>query len=364
MRLGLHLCAIAIASAMTSAQAATPGEASSLDPLVRPSQPSPRSASALMTAVALAGTRLVAVGERGTILASDDNGVTWKQQTSAVSVMLTGVAFATPQNGWAVGHSGVVLMTADGGATWGKQLDGVAVAQVVLKAAEAAVAAQDDDSTKKALTEAQQLVADGADKPFLDLLVDDERTVTVIGAYGLALRTEDGGSSWQAWQSRIPNAKGSHLYAIRRSGSAVYIAGEQGSVFRSTDGGQHYTALASPYGGSFFGAVSTAVDRAVVFGLRGSAYVTADGGATWTRSKLDTTASLSGGTVLNDGSVIVVSQAGNVLRSVDGGLTFFGVEVKAPVPFVAVAQAADGSLVMAGVRGVTRVVMTSLGGKR
>src|SRR5438552_4235956 len=85
-----------------------------LDPLVRGSTLTQRAMSALMTAVALAGTRLVAVGERGTILTSEDHGASWRQQSAPVSVMLTNVQFATARTGWAVGHSGVVLVTHDG----------------------------------------------------------------------------------------------------------------------------------------------------------------------------------------------------------------------------------------------------------
>src|SRR5439155_2985464 len=309
-----------------------------LDPLLRGSTLTPRATSALMTAVALAGTRLVAVGERGTILTSEDHGASWRQQPAPVSVMLTNVQFATARTGWAVGHSGVVLVTHDGGSTWAKQLDGVRAAEVVLAAARAQAAANADDTAKKSLAEAERLVADGADKPLLDLLVDDERTVTVVGAYGLALRSQDGGNTWLDWHGRIPNGKGNHLYAIRRSGALVYIAGEQGSVFRSADNGQSFSALTLPYNGSFFGVAMNSANTVVVFGLRGTAFASVDGGATWTQSRVDTKASLAGGTALKDGSIVVISQAGNVLRSADGRRHFHAIDVKDPVPFVGIVQ--------------------------
>jgi photosystem II stability/assembly factor-like uncharacterized protein len=350
-------CCVAAFAMVGVSQGAPLAQSSSFDPLVRASTPSPRAASALMTAVAPAGTRLVAVGERGTILMSDDNGASWKQRSSPVSVMLTNVRFANAQVGWAVGHGGVVLATIDGGATWSKQLDGVRAAEVILRGAKDQASSDDHDAGKKAVADAERLVVDGPDKPLLDLLVNDEHSVLVVGAYGFALRTQDGGATWEDWHSHIPNTKGSHLYAICRIEATIYIAGEQGSVFRSTDNGQNFTALQAPYSGSFFGAACTATKRVIVFGLRGNAYASDDGGATWTRSMVGTSASLTGGTGLKDGSVVLVSQAGNVLRSVDGGLHFDSVGIKAPVPFVAVAQAADGSLVMAGVRGMTRAAI-------
>lgn len=339
---------------IVSAHGASPGQAPTFDPLERASNHSPRASSALMTSVTRAGSRLVAVGERGTVLTSDDSGNSWTQRLSPVSVMLTNVRFASDKKGWAVGHGGVILVTADGGVTWRKQLDGVGAAVLILNAARETTGA----AGNKAVTEAERLVADGPDKPFFALLVDDERTVTVVGAYGLVLRTVDGGANWHPWSSRIPNAKGSHLYAIERGGPAIYLAGEQGSVFRSTDNGQSFIALRVPYSGSFFGVTSTDTDRVMVFGLRGHAYVSADGGASWAKRAVGTSASLTAGIALEDGSTVIVSQAGNVLRSIDGDASFNAMPVTQPVPFVGVVQAADGGLVMAGVRGMTRSTLT------
>ena len=87
--------------------------------------------------MARAGERLVAVGERGRIILSDDNGVTWRQVHSPTSVTLTHVTFATPVDGWAVGGMGIVLHSADGGLSWTKQLDGIQAADIALAAANA-----------------------------------------------------------------------------------------------------------------------------------------------------------------------------------------------------------------------------------
>lgn len=68
-----------------------------------------------------------AVGDRGTILHTDDGGKNWRTQTSGVDCSLWSVCFIDPQLGWAAGgfthpythtSSGVVLTTSDGGQTW------------------------------------------------------------------------------------------------------------------------------------------------------------------------------------------------------------------------------------------------------
>jgi photosystem II stability/assembly factor-like uncharacterized protein len=41
-------------------------------------------------------------------------------------------------------------------------------------------------------------VAEGADKPWLDVHFWSPRRVLVVGAYGNILRTQDGGRSWES----------------------------------------------------------------------------------------------------------------------------------------------------------------------
>ncbi|SFB34635.1 Uncharacterized protein SAMN04515620_14718 [Collimonas sp. OK607] len=331
------------------------------DPLDRPAQISVRAQDAMVTAVARAGERLVAVGERGTILLSDNNGQTWRQAKRVpVSLLLTGVRFGSARKGWAVGHSGVVLHSEDGGDTWVKQLDGNAVAKIALMSAQAAVKAGGDDAeAKKDLVDAQRLVQDGADKPFLDLLVENDSTVIVVGAFGLALRTEDGGKTWRPWQSRILGDKGSHLYGIQQSGNTIYIVGEQGSVFRSTDNGVTLSELTTPYKGSFFGLSVLSDSQVLVYGLRGNAFASNDAGANWQPAKVGTPASLTASLVLADGAILMANQAGGLLKSADHGLTFSIVPVPNPVPIVGMAQAPDGSIVLAGLRGTSHLPANS-----
>jgi photosystem II stability/assembly factor-like uncharacterized protein len=64
------------------------------------------------------GGSLWVVGDRGTILHSSDDGLTWESQDSATTEDLYAVAFADASTGAAVGRRGTVVVTRDGGATW------------------------------------------------------------------------------------------------------------------------------------------------------------------------------------------------------------------------------------------------------
>ena len=68
----------------------------------------------LMLDVAQAGARLVAVGDRGHILYSDDQGQNWTQAKVPTRQLLTAVYFVDATHGWAVGHDAQILMSSPG----------------------------------------------------------------------------------------------------------------------------------------------------------------------------------------------------------------------------------------------------------
>src|SRR5579862_7513799 len=156
---------LTLAVALTAA--AVPAVAAEVaDTLLSPATIVAHPAQAVLLGVARAGSRLVAVGERGLVVVSDDEGRTWRQVPTPVSVTLTAVVFESPRSGWAVGHRGVILHSADGGNSWSRQLDGAQFAAQAQRQA-AANAPAGASSPGRALADADLLVRDGADKPFL-----------------------------------------------------------------------------------------------------------------------------------------------------------------------------------------------------
>ena len=336
----------------------------------QPAIPSPDAPRALLLDVARAGDRLVAVGEQGHIIWSDDSGASWTHAEVPVSLMLTAAVFPTAERGWAVGHEAIVLTSGDGGSTWSVALasETIAALQVdaareAIAAAEAAleVAAEEDredaqyalEDAEIALEDAELATEEGIVYPALDVWFETAERGYVLGAYGLLLATADGGATWKLHSRRLDNPDGYHLYGIARSTSgALLIAGEAGGLHRSRDDGATWERLEQPYAGSFFGILATNDGSLLIFGLRGNIFRSEDDGDTWAPIDAPGDSTLFGGRVLSDGRIVLVGAAGTVLESRDGGLSFATLGIAGRSARNAAAESASGDLVLAGFGGV------------
>ena len=320
--------------------------APAVDALSRPAVQTPQALHGVLQAITRVGERLVAVGERGTVLLSDDNGGHWRQVPVPVSSTLTAVQFIDRQ-GWAVGHAGVVLHSSDAGEHWALQLDGRQLAALELAAAQA-------DGDEHRLAAARQGVTDGADKPLLALSFSDALHGMVVGAYGLAFSTADGGRSWSSLIGRLPNPQGLHLYAVAQAGAQVYVAGEQGLLLRSQDHGGHFEVVGTPYEGSYFSLAVEADGTVLIGGLRGKVLRSHNEGQSF--SAVDNPLPVS----INDMRLIgtqllLVNQAGGLLQASADRSRLTPVALPPGPPLTAVAQAADGALVGVGFAGPLRL---------
>ncbi|MFO1311419.1 MAG: YCF48-related protein [Burkholderiales bacterium] len=340
----LRCLAACLALALAASAAA---EGGFKDPLDVPAQSSALSAKSLLTAIARAGDRLVAVGQRGHILVSADAGKTWQQSKVPVSSDLTAVHFPTSTKGWAVGHDGVILASDDGGTTWKLQLDGRRANQSIV---DDLARKPETEATKALLSEAKRNVEQGADKPFLDVWFADERTGYAVGAYNLIFHTVDGGATWAPWFDRTDNPKLLNLYAIRPAAGALFVAGEAGLLLKLDPAAQRFRAVEIPYAGSLFG-VTGNEGNVLVFGLRGNAFRSEDAGRTWKKAEASLPASIVASA--SSGSAILLADAsGRVSRTTDGGRSFEPVPVASGMLVAGIADAGQGQLALVGMRGV------------
>ncbi len=324
-RMGLlaTLCAALLAPLAQAEQA--PAQVQSIE--------SAKAIKGLLLDVARAGTRLVAVGQRGHIVYSDDQGQTWKQAKVPTRQLLTAVYFVDDQHGWVVGHDAQILATSDAGTTWTLQYEDP-----------------------------------GRQAPLLDLWFENLQHGIAVGAYGGLLETTDGGKTWEDIADRLENEDELHLNAIAAVKDAgLMIAGEMGMLFRSQDNGQTWESIGSPYEGSWFGLQAYDAPKGlVVYGLRGTLYRSGDFGDNWQQIPLQSADNapfkfgLAGSTRLEDGTLVVVGHGGSVLTSRDDGLSFSVVNTADRQSLSSVA-AIDGQLVLVGQDGVQLLPLADTG---
>ena len=350
------LSAVVVVVVVLALVAAAPAQgAGFVDVLDTPSLISPLASKSLLQSVVRAGDRIVAVGQRGHLVISSDGGATWKQSPVPVASDLTAVYFVDDRQGWVVGHDGVILHTGDGGEKWDLQLNGLTANDLLVSAMEHKVAADPvSEEAKKLLAEAQRYKDQGADKPFLDVWFADTLNGYAVGAYNLIFKTADGGKSWQSWFDRTENPKFFNLYAIRPAAGGLYISGEGGLVLKLDVAGQHFKAVSPQYNGSLFG-VADAGNAVLAYGLRGNVFRSDDGGAHWTKVNAGLQASVVGTTRTAQGAMVLADVGGRLAASTDGAQSFTRLTLKNPMPLTAIADIGEGRFALAGPRGVAVV---------
>jgi photosystem II stability/assembly factor-like uncharacterized protein len=275
-----------------------------------------------LVAVTQVGKRLIAVGQRGHIVYSDDLGQTWQQASVPLSTDLLAVYFPTSTDGWAVGHSGVVLHSSDAGATWTKQLDGRQLGKVMLDHYSKLSAEQPDNPLLQTLADdAKRLQDEGEDSSFLDVWFENDKVGYIVGTFNLIFRTEDGGQSWVPILEQSENPQGFHLNAIKKIGDELYIIGEQGLVLKFDQASQRFISVPTAYTGTFFG-LTGKPGVVLVYGLRGNVYRSTDAGASWSKIETGLPVSIAAASVDAAGNIYLLSQAGHVLASTDDGQSF------------------------------------------
>jgi photosystem II stability/assembly factor-like uncharacterized protein len=279
-----------------------------------PAVPSAAAVRAPLLGAARAGKRLVAVGDYGTILLSDDDGRTFRQAAAVpVSSTLTAVDFADERNGWAVGHWGVILGTSDGGEHW-----------VI------------------------QRLAVEEDRPLFSVHFVDAKEGIAVGLWSLILRTADGGSTWQ---KVVPPASPDGGKADRnlfcafasREG-ALFVAAERGAVLRSDDKGATWRYLLTGYNGSFWSGAALQDGILLVAGLRGTVYRSVDGGKSWRAVDSGIKSSITDLVELNEhGRPVVrgVGLDGTELASTDSGASFTASQREDRLSLTAAVAASD-----------------------
>ena len=310
----------------------------------------------LLTDATRIGNRVIAVGDRGYIVYSDSNGESWQRaKTPPNTPLLTAVYFLDDKAGWAVGHDSTILASTDRGESWVRAFS----------------AAEDQ-------------------KPLMDVTFVDADIGFAVGAYGAFYATTDGGKVWglrtmfAAPKTAAAPKKGKyesvgsnkavdddaggkggdadkHLNAIVKLGeNKLFVAGEAGMLAKSDDGGKTWTKIASPYKGSFFGAIQAKDGAVLIYGLRGRIYRSTDASLNkWKQIENKSVASLMGSTRLSDGALVLAGLSGTVLVSRDNGESFSPLPSGSTKALAVPLLGAPNALLLIGEAGVREVLLAA-----
>lgn len=264
-------------------------------PLALQATPAPRTPAAqtsTLLAAALAGPRIVAVGQHGVVLLSDDQGKNYRQALSVpIAATLTGVYFADSQQGWAVGHWGAILHTSDGGENWTLQR-----------------------------FDLQQ------DQPLFSVYFRDQQHGWAAGLWSLLLVTDDGGATWSRVPLPSPPGKQKadlNLFQLfPTGGNGLAIAAERGQILHSADAGRTWRYVDTGSKASLWSGMVLADGSWLAGGLRGKLLRSADQGAHWTPVATGSQRSVTGLVAAGGRQVVAVGLDGMMLFSQDNGSTF------------------------------------------
>ncbi|WP_313048889.1 WD40/YVTN/BNR-like repeat-containing protein [Pseudomonas soli] len=268
-----------------------------------------------------AGERVVAVGDHGVVLLSDDQGKRFRQARSVpVSTRLTGVSFVDAQRGWAVGHWGAILATADGGESW----------------------------------QIQRLSSD-VDRPLFDVHFFNAQQGVAVGLWSLLLITEDGGKTWT--EQSLPPPPGARKADLNLMGlfagshGTLYATAEHGQLLHSEDQGKSWGYLDTGYAGSLWSGAVLDDGSLLLGGQRGTLLQGTKEGKGWRRLPTHGKGSVTAMAVAGS-RVLVVGLDGLMMLSEDGGRHFQEKQSADDLSLTAVLLDAQGTPVLFSRRGV------------
>lgn len=298
--LARHLAAALLSLIAVSAAGAAPGAARSL----------------LLDGSRRPDGAIVAVGERGAVLLSEDQGASWRTLSSPADAALTGVSFSDAASGWICGHGGILLSTGDGGRSWRREL---------------------------------------ADEPgetvFLDVVALSPQTVIAVGAFGTLRVTQDAGRSWAR---PVSPGEDRHLNRLLVApDGTVWVAGEEGLLMRSADQGRSWEAVTlrddAP---SLYGLLPLSSGELLVHGLRGRLWRLRPGGEA-EQVAIEAPVTLAASCRLGDGRLLLAGAARWFFISADEGRSFTRLTLPVTTAVAELLPLADGRVLALGEAGVS-----------
>jgi photosystem II stability/assembly factor-like uncharacterized protein len=277
------------------------------------------------------------VGYYGTILYSNDRGLTWRLQRSPTRSSLFRVRFLNREHGWISGSYGTLLYTADGGNNWSARPTGTVEQLFGLTSV--------NEHTGWAVGSRGTILhtQDGGrswlnsslseDLTFSDVAFINANRGWIVGEFGVIFQTRDGGKSWGKQKSPVEvsfvSGESRNLFAVLFPEPETGWAFGLDGVVLKTRGGSRWEIVrqkkdsdSSPRANHLFAAAAIN-GRLWAVGERGTLLHSDSDGSSWRQATAETPpVSLNGIAFGKDGFGLIVGNRGVILRTDDGGTTW------------------------------------------
>jgi photosystem II stability/assembly factor-like uncharacterized protein len=239
------------------------------------------SSTKLLAATFGAGLRVVAAGEDGVTVVSDDAGTTWARLGERLPQTFTRIRAVSASLVFAVGPNGTLARTSDGGRSWAPL--GVSTSEDVIDVsfADAFVGYAVNAAGTVLRTEnggiSWQILNTGYSATPQAVLALGPRTVLLIGGRGV-LRSTDGGDTFSRVRARIVAA--ARLFNVDRAGGRVFAYGSK-NIVASSDRGRTWTKVLRPRKALLASLDFVSARTGFVLGQDGRLFKTRHGGRRW-----------------------------------------------------------------------------------
>jgi photosystem II stability/assembly factor-like uncharacterized protein len=267
-----------------------------------------------------------AVGDHGLILKTTDAGENWWIQPSNSGLDLNSVSFTDKNTGVAVGSMGVVLRTEDGGINWIKQDPGstAGLNGVSFTDQHTGTTVGANGTLLRTTDGGQSWVSQnsGVSATLYDVSFFDDNFGFIVGANGTVLRTLNGGSDWMKLNTGINK----NLYDVHvQDPDHIIVVGKDKSVFLFSDGGNSFVLYHQVGDNHFYGAC-----RGTIVGTGGQIFRTDDWGISWAAQKIGVDLDITSVSFFNQNIGIAVGDRGTILRTTNGGTDWVLKEYDSP----------------------------------
>ncbi len=266
------------------------------------------------------------VGNAGTIIRTNNNGVSWERQFAPTSNNLNGIDYFQSGSAIIVGNKGTILRTSDGGNNWDMVSSGTTTNLTAVKffnSTEGIITGWNGlilRTTNSGLN--WDSIATPTNFRLYSVSFANASSGMAVGDGGTVLKTVNGGLTWSLQTTGTTQS----LYDVSYVSSFVaYASGWGGTVIKTTNGGSSWTSI------GFFsyiqwGVSFTDANNGIVCGDLNNLKLTTDGGATWSNAGAFTSNYMQTNfhciRFYNSNIGVAVGEYGAIFRTTDGGINW------------------------------------------